>query len=206
MNLSSAFLTPSAPPPYPAQMVKPLTPKFLGFGDIPAFLALQSRVLDGLPPHQYHFLKPRTESDLKTHLDSGMPIIGIPDPSNPKKLLAQAILSYAKFEEALQNTQGYPFNPGDETVALLQSVAVDPAAKGLGLSKTLLDTALDVAAMRGMVVVIAKVSDDNKASKNLFLSAGFHAAVHGIDPARGHDVIYFKHHIGGCVAAYPKMA
>jgi len=206
MNLVSAFTPPSIPFSVAHTAVINKTPKFLNKGDIPAFLALQSNVLEGLSPEQAHFLKPREKEDLEDHLDAGMPIIWVPDPSNPKKLLAQAILSYAKFDHALKNTHGYPFNPGDETVALLQSVAVDPDSKGFKLAKILIDTAIDTAAMRGMGVVIAKVSDDNTASQNLFLSAGFNAAVKGTDPVRGHAVTYFHHHIGACVATYPKMA
>lgn len=55
----------------------------------------------------------------------------------------------------------------------LYSLAVDPAARGLGVGRSLLDEVLASAAARGSVALHLEVREDNAPARALYLSAGF---------------------------------
>ena len=66
--------------------------------DIPLFLKLQAKVCKRLPETEKHFLKPRTEKDLKAHMAAPMPVIGI---KQGGMLAAQALLTFPKHSSRL---------------------------------------------------------------------------------------------------------
>lgn len=191
---------------YPVTKPKEIfTPLLLNESDIPAFCALQQKVWNVLPLNQKHFLKLRTEEDLKTHLENRMPIIGIKDANG--NLVAQALVSYPFYNEAVKNLEGYPLNGSEATTAIIQSLAVDPSKTRKGLAQMVLDVAKDMALMSGHVQILAKVATDNKGSAKSFLNSAFSAVSHGNDPKQGYPATYWKHSIyQGCSATSATLA
>lgn len=181
-----------------------LTPWLMGKEDIPAFLDLQERARQALTDEQKHFLKPRTAEDLKIHLDAGMPMIGLKDDKG--HLCAQALIGYPYREDAVSNLDGYPGMTKAGTVAIVQSLSVDPDIKGKGLAGKLLDVAGNLAAQHGHVALMAKVAQENTCSKQSFLKAGFEIASTGMDPRAGYPVLYLQQDFYACGAAPRSMA
>ncbi len=208
--LDTQFATLADPDPYQGtcpitEPEETFTPVLLDESDIPAFCALQQKVWNALPDHQKHFLKLRTEEDLKAHLDSRMPIIGVKDKNG--NLVAQALVSYPLYAEAVKNLEGYPISGSEPVTAIVQSLAVSPEHGGKKLSQMVLDVAKDMALMSGHVQILAKVADDNPASISSFLKSRFTAASHGNDPKLGYAVTYWKYNIyQGCGAASTALA
>lgn len=172
--------------------------------DIPAFLALQSKVWASLPADEKHFLKVRTAEDLQTHFGYRMPIIGVKDEQG--KLVAQCLLAYPTHVDAVRNIQGYPLQGREATTALMQSVAVDPDASGKGLTKMLMEAAKERAIMSGHTSILAKVADGNILSNLSFLRLGFKKACDGTDVAQGYNVTFWQYPLHGCTAAQPRVA
>lgn len=182
-----------------------LTTLFLQPEDIPAFLKLQEKVLESLPLHQKSFLKERGESDLAVHLGSRMPIIGVKNEAG--ELVAQCLVAYPSNREAVRNLHGYPISDMEmATTAVVQSLCVDPAYKGRGLTEHVLDTAKAVAAQSGHVQLIAKVNDRNAGSRAAFLKNSFSVAAQGVDPRELYPVSYFRYSVFGCNATRQAVA
>ncbi len=175
----------------------------LGYDDIPAFVSLQKVVRDTLAEDKKHHLKERTAEDLKTHLDAGMPLIGVKDGKGA--LVAQVLTSFAD-NAAAKNINRYPLQGKEKTTLIIQSLAVHPEFEGLGLSKKMHAKIVSVAAENGKSELMAKVADDNPKSQNSFVKNHFTVAAQGTDPAKGYDVTYFAKTLNGCSAAQPKVA
>ncbi len=168
-------------------------------GDIPAFLALQSKVAATITDDKKHHLKIRDKHDLLTHIGHRMPIIGV---KNEKGVLVgQCLLSYPSHGEAVKNICGYPLNNQISTTAIVQSLAVDPDVRGQKIAEKILETAKEIAAMSGHVLLLAKVAQDNPQSTKTFIGAAFAKACEGIDPAKGYPVTYWQHNIHNRCAA-----
>ncbi|PZO86441.1 MAG: hypothetical protein DI626_06595 [Micavibrio aeruginosavorus] len=175
----------------------------LGYDDIPAFVSLQKIVRDKLDADKKHHLKERTPEDLKTHLDAGMPLIGVKDGKDV--LVGQVLTSFAD-SAAAKNITDYPFQGKEKTTLIIQSFAVHPDYEGLGLSKKMHAKIIAVAAENGRTELMAKVADDNPKSQKSFEKNLFNAAAKGTDPVKGYDVTYFAKTLNGCSAAQPKVA
>jgi len=209
--LNTQFATLADPDPYQGiypvlESKETFMPTILSEEDIPAFLALQKKVRDALLPlNQQHFLKERNKADLKIHLDNRMPIIGVKNRFGD--LVAQALVSYPFYAEAVKNLGGYPLNGYEATTAIVQSLAVDPDHSGKKLSQMILETAKDMALMSGHVQILAKVADDNRGSAKSFLNSAFRAVSHGKDLNEKYAVTYWKYSIyQGCSAASATLA
>ncbi len=174
----------------------------LGEDDIPAFLELQDKALKSLPDEKKHFLKVRSAEDLKDHLDARMPMIGIKNAQG--QLLAQCLIAYPYREEA-KNIGDYPDQVKTVTNAIIQSVCVDPAMRGLKLSEQILDAAKDLAAQNGHVALVAKVADDNLSSRNTFAKNDFTPAATATVP---YAATFYTNNLLGthCSAASDDMA
>jgi GNAT superfamily N-acetyltransferase len=173
--------------------------------DIPAFCELQQEVWNTLSLNQKHFLKLRTEDDLKIHFENRMPVVGIKDQDG--NLVAQALVSYPFYGDAVKNLEGYPLYGSECVTAIVQSLAVHPQHIKKGLSQTVLEAAKDMAVMSGHVKILAKVATDNVGSSKSFLNSQFQAASHGKDPKLGYPVTYWKHSLyQGCSAASATLA
>lgn len=184
---------------------KNLTVLLLTEQDIPAIMALQEKVWASLEGEDKHFLKLRSEDDLKLHLSSRMPIIGVKDENGT--LVGQCLVSYPVYADAVKNLEGYPIQGHEPVTAIVQSLSVDPDHTGKGISQIVLDTAKELAAMTGHLQVYAKISDKNRASQRSFVNASFEAAAAGLDPKQGYPVTYWKYSIyQGCAAASPEVA
>lgn len=112
-------------------------------------------------------LKIRDKHDLLTHIGHRMPIIGV---KNEKGILVgQCLLSYPSHGEAVKNICGYPLNNQVSTTAIVQSLAVDPDVRGQKIAEKILETAKEIAAMSGHVLLLAKVAQRQPAKhKNLY--------------------------------------
>lgn len=160
---------------------------------IPEFIDVQKLIFKSLSIDKQHHMKVRNADDLKTHLSAPMPIIGIVDTFNNNKLVAQGLVSYARFTQMVKNLEGYPiFGEQVHTTAVIQALGIHPDYTGLGLSQTVLDTAKDLAGMAGMVQLIGKVADDNPPSHKAFVKNSFTIAATGFDPVKGYPVSYFS--------------
>ena len=208
--LNTQFAKTTAPDPYQGSFPAPeseetYTPSLLNEDDIPAFLNLQKKVRGKLPPGHNHFLKERSDADLKVHLDSRMPIIGVKDSGG--NLVAQALLSYPFYAEAVKNLEGYPLNGSECVTAIVQSLAVDPDHAGKKLSQIVLEVAKDMALMSGHVQILAKVADSNKGSAKSFLNSAFTAVSHEDGTEKTYPATYWKYSIyQGCSAASATLA
>lgn len=185
MTLSQVFFRAGSPA---------LEIRSLSFPDIPAFLALQNKVMRTLEATGCsHHLKPRTAEDLAAHLDAGMPILGLfADAASTGQLL----LSDPGAAHPLRNTEGYPLALFPAP-AIVQSVSVDPGRRGEGFASLLLVCAEIAASLRGRSHLLAKVADDNAHSLASFFRAGFHAAAAGTDPVKSYPVQYLVKPIPG---------
>lgn len=70
--------------------------------------------------------------------------------------------------------------PSNSHVRQIQGLVVDPAARGLGIARALLDGACERAARQGAVRVTLRVLGHNTPARRLYESAGF--AVEGVLP------------------------
>lgn len=187
------------------EQTKKFTVEILNEDDIPAFLKLQQKVADTIPEDKKHHLKIRNEFDLLTHIGHRMPIIGVKDENGV--LVGQCLLSYPSHGEAVKNIDGYPLNENQCTTAIIQSLAVDPEMRGQKIADKILESAKEIAAMSGHVLLIAKVAQDNPQSTKTFLGAAFSKASEGLDPIRGYHVTYWQLDLyRGCAATLDCVA
>ncbi len=174
-----------------------LTAVFLKATDIDAFLDLQNRVRPTLE-RKYH-LKDRDGNDLETHFATGHAAIGIK--TSQGRLVAQCILAFAG-KDGVKNLDGYPIADNAKSyTAVVQSVCVDPAFQGQGLSGRLLRKALMTAAGQRCTELVSAIADDNLASKAAFEKAGYKPYDSGKDTVNGYRKTYFKRSVFGCDAA-----
>lgn len=171
------------------EQTKKFTVEILNEDDIRDFLLLQKKAWKNLAHDEKHYLKIRTRDDLLTHMSHRMPIIGVKDENG--FLVGQCLLSYPCRGDAVKNIVGYPLSENLSTTAIIQSVAVDPAMRGHGLARQMIDSAKEIAAMSDHVVLLAKVADDNTKSGKSFMNADFTAAAIGKDPVKGYPVTYY---------------
>lgn len=174
----------------------------LTHNDIPAFLALQDMVRESLDGAQKHHLKARTAEDLARHLDAGMLILGVKNADGA--LIAQALMTFPD-NYAVKNLEAYPLDGIAHDTAVIQSVAVNPAYKGLG--RMILTEAPKFAFTHGRVRIMAKVADSNLKSQQRFEGCGYIRAAQGLDPVKGYAVTYFTCSVfSACGAAQPALA
>lgn len=167
---------------------------YLQAANIGEFLRVQENVRPTLIK-PYH-MKERTENDIVAHLDERMPLIGARahttkfDWGTP---VAGCLLSFLKNHEFIKNLAGYPDmgNTRDVT-AIVQSLCVDPAYAGLGISQTVLSAAASTAEQNGMTRVISAIADDNEASIGTFKKAGYTPFAQGIDPKQGYAKTFYQ--------------
>lgn len=189
---------PGAPVYYPAAPKPPASPLRISTlywqaADIADFLRVQNNVRPTLLK-PYH-LKERRESDIRAHLDERMPLIGARahtskfDPGTP---VAACLLSFLKNHEAIKNLAGYP-DMGDkrDVTAIVQSLCVDPAYSGMGISQGILHSAANTAQQNGMTRVISAIADDNPASIKAFKAAGYEVFARGVDPKQGYTKTFY---------------
>ncbi len=174
---------PEEQPPEPQQSYLLMTK-----ADIPAFLALQAKVIAALPEDKKHYLKPRTAEDLEAHLSADMPVIVVKD--HDGKIIAQALVTLFN-SPAAKNLGDYP-NIGTDPKAAVQAVQVDPDARGKKLSEVLLNAAKIEAAKLGAASLLAKVATDNDSQKS-FISTHFTKAAENVwDKAGRYFANYFQ--------------
>ena len=159
--------------------------KCLSAADIPAFLDLYEKLDDIKKP----FLKPRSAEDLLSHLEAGMPLMGV---YRNDILAAGALLTYPDPEYAAhtRHLEGYPLTP--ETAALQGVVSTEK-----GLFTTLVAFAKDLAATRGYSTLLAKVHDQNEGARSAFDKRGFQVFLTALDPQGGYKAHFFRAVTGG---------
>ncbi len=169
-------------------------------GDIPAFLALQDRVLRALDPRrEANHLKPRTAEDLAAHMDAGMPAIGL---TAGGRLVAQALLAFP-YVPVVPNLGGLPALHQKFTV--VQAVSVDPGFTNRGLMKRLLQAAEAETARTGHDSMVAKIALTNLASLRGFLSRDFRIISFGNDPDSLYRCAYVRKRVAAAAAAAPLL-
>lgn len=173
--------------------------QFLTKGDIPAFLALQDRVLRARDPRHAHHLKPRTARDLAAHIDAGMPAIGL---TAGGRLVAQALLAFP-YVPAVPNLGGLPALRQQFTV--VQAVSVDPIFTNRGLMRRLLEVAEAETARTGHDAMVAKIALTNHASLRGFLSRDFRIISFGNDPDSLYRCAYVGKRVATAAAAAPLL-
>ncbi len=167
---------------------------YLQAADIHEFMRVQGNVRPELA-QPYH-LKERTENDIRVHLAERMPLIGARahtsgfDPGTP---VAGCLLSFLKNRDSIRNLAGYPeMNGSTDVTAIVQSLCVDPAYAGRGISQTVLDIATSTAQQNGMTRIISAIADDNEKSIRTFEKAGYKPFMQGIDPNHGYAKTFYQ--------------
>ena len=154
-----------------------LTTRTLNVNEIPIFLDLQASV----PEEKRKFVKPRTAEDLQTHMEAGMPIMGVYD---GEKLVAAALLTFPGHEGATKFLDGYPLT---QTTAVIQSVS----SIQKGTMPTLMTFAKELAQEAGYNLLLAKVHEDNDCGKNAFSRQEFEIIETKPDPLGGGYTAHF---------------
>lgn len=175
----------------PKSAFKPsaLSALYLQATDIGAFMRLQDKIRPTLEK-PYH-LKPRTPDDLKVHFAERQPAIGVKAPNGA--LAGFSLVTFLKNEEAVQNLAGYPITDMERaTMAVAQTLCVDPSMKGRGISRSILDAVFQTAAQNGMTQIVSAIADDNAPSIGAFTSAGYKAFAHGTDPKQGYAKTFYR--------------
>jgi ribosomal-protein-alanine N-acetyltransferase len=119
--------------------------------DLDALVALEQRSFSG---------DCMSRAQYRRHLVSETALVLIA--SAQRQLLGSAVLFFRKRSQA----------------ARLYSLATDPAARGRGVGRTLLDAAIDAARQRGCHVLRLEVRTDNHAAIALYERVGFLRAGH----------------------------
>ena len=184
-----------------------ISAEFLKASDIDAFVEIQNRVRP-LLLKPYH-LKERSAEDIRAHLSERMPLIGArtyTDKLDPGSVVAGCLLSFLKNHDeentAIKNLKGYPVTKAEYPVtAIVQSLCVDPAYEGRGLSRLVLEAARFSAQQHGMTQVISAIADDNPASIKAFTKAGYEAFHRGKDPDKAYDKTFYRLALPRCNAA-----
>lgn len=165
--------------------------------DIDTFLGLQETALAECAMRgKAHFIKPRSAENLRTHLDAGMPIIGVRH-IHTGAHVAQALLT-DPHAPGVANLDGYPATEG---ARIVQSFFIHPDHRYLSLSESVRNTgypaqliftrAKKIAAEDGATRLIAKIADDNINSLKSFARGGFgETLATGIDLHKGYTVRY----------------
>ena len=175
--------------PKPTFKPSALSALYLQATDIGAFLRLQDKIRPKLEK-PYH-LKPRTRGDLEIHFAERQPAIGVKTPEGA--LAGFGLVTFLNNEEAVRNLAGYPITDAERaTMAVAQTVCVDPAMKGLGISRSILDAVFQTAAQNGMTQIVSAIASDNAPSIGAFTSAGYKAFAHGTDPKQGYAKTFYR--------------
>jgi hypothetical protein len=144
--------------------------------DLASFLKLQQDSIDVLPAHKKHYLKPRTQENLKNHLDAGMAIIGIKD--NYGKHIAHMLLTDPKSPATLNlASHDIPKNS-----LVIQSLVIHPDYRPkqyAHIEETtkphdlMFEQATTLAKKNNFESITAKISSKNLGSVSLFEEQNF---------------------------------
>ncbi|MDR1026686.1 MAG: GNAT family N-acetyltransferase [Lactobacillus sp.] len=161
----------------------------LGMQDLENVMALQKKIIDNLEEDKKHFTVCRSKNDfMKALTGSKQCMYGI---YVGKNLVAQSILSFAEDEfvaaEAPELVRGYSLSD----VAVYKAVLVDPAYRGKGLMKRMLQAREDMAVICGKKIAMCKISADNNISLENALKHGMQIAKIGVDKT-GHEKLYLQ--------------
>ncbi len=167
----------------------------LSFHHIDQFIGLQTRVQNALSAEDECFIKPRTPEMLSEHLSAQMPIFGV---WHGDQLVAAALVTFPD-NECAKHMAGYPFNEAAQAktnVSIVQNLYVDPDYRGHKLSSILLNTVGAFSQEKNRTQLMAKVAVKNVDSCKTFLCNAFQQCATGIDPTRGHDVVFYTAPVG----------
>lgn len=160
----------------------------LGLDDIENMLALQNKILNNLPEDQKYFIVERKKSDLLVALSSeNMHVFGI---YVGKTLVAQSILNFPK-DDAPRDIPEFAQNYKNSEIAIFQAILVDPAYRGVGLMKRMLQVREDMAVLSGKKIAICKIAADNSFSWQNALKHGMRIMKAGIDKS-GQQKLYLQ--------------
>lgn len=152
--------------------------------NIDQFLSLQSKVLKGLDDDRAHYISEKNMSDVISHLDKGMPIIGL---FHDDKLIGTTMLTYPD-GVAGDAIEGYPIDDFSKTT-IVGSLYIDADYKGIGLSKQLFKLASEFS-RQSRPSLLARIAVDNSPSRKAFEKRDFTEFAYGTHPVKGHDVVY----------------
>lgn len=139
--------------------------------DIQAYINLQNQVIEQtrLPCGQYA-MKKRGECQLKNHINSGMPIVGIFN--GERQLMAATLVTYPD-NKAAQHVDNYPLEEPLSKIFIIHGLCVSPNSQGQGLSKELIAQAFNTAGASGRFIGYAKYASSRQSPKYVFEKAGF---------------------------------
>jgi len=178
--------------------------KSLAHGGVDDAMQLQSDVLNSLNNDQKFFFKYRSEKDLVSHLDGGMPLLGL---YKNNTLQAMVMVTYPDNAYA-KNLQGYPMaKESFGWFGVIQSLLVSPSLQGCGTSSTMIGLSAKFAFQAGRRVLWAKIAKDNEKSIRAFKKCGFAVNDVGDDYRQHYPVQYLAadvRTVNHCITAKAK--
>ena len=151
------------PPDTPAIAIRPATP-----ADLPALGrlgALLVRMHHDLDPERFIAAPPRTEDAYASFLGRQL------EEPNVVVLVAERdgeVLGYT-----YAGVEGWDYMSLRGPAGVLYDIVVDPAHRGHGVGRALLDAALAALKARGAPRVVLSTAEQNEAAQRLFARAGF---------------------------------
>ena len=160
----------------------------LTIGDLENVLALQSKIIASLPEEQKYFTINRSKEDFAQVLSApNMYMFGI---YVGKNLVAQSILNLPQ-DNVQRDIPEFGRGYKNSEIAIYQAVLVDPAYRGLGLMKRMLQAREDMAILCGRKVAICKIAAANHFSWENTLKHGMQIVKVGVDKS-GHKKLYLQ--------------
>lgn len=148
---------------------------------VAAFMELHAKVLNALPAHGQHWVRPRSFEDVQQHLKNGHVGLGVFDAHG--KMVGQALLTFPDLPGG-QNLKGYPIGYGKNQLAPEQCLVVQTLGvnsqkdehgnnKHKGIGQLLLQKAEEIAHDRFRRHLLAKTDITNKPSLATFTKANY---------------------------------
>lgn len=163
--------------------------KSLAHDGVDGAMQLQSDVLNALNKDQKFFFKHRSEQDLVSHLDGGMPLLGL---YKNNTLQAMVMVTYPDNAHA-KNLQGYPMaKESFGWFGVIQSLLVSPSLQGCGASSAMIGLSAKFAFQAGRRVLWAKIAQANGKSIHAFEKCGFSVDAVGYDNKQHYPVQYLS--------------
>lgn len=173
---------------------KQLTVKKLNITNLTHVMKLQEKIISGLHPDEQHFILHRTAEDYMKSLDSkNSNMLGVFDGDT---LIAQTIYSLPDNGESRDMPEFKP-DIENKNLVLYEAILVDPAYRGSGLMKRMLDYIENHAIDNGRTHAIIQIAVDNPASWINALHYGMSITKVDHDPNDNVKVIYLEKEITG---------
>ena len=162
----------------PAVTVRPAAP-----ADLPAIGrlgALLVRTHHDFDPERFIAATPRTERGYASFLGTQLDV--------PDVVILVAVRDGEVLGYAYAGIEGFDYMSLRGPAGVLHDIVVDPAHRGRGIGRMLLDATLAALAARGAPQAVLSTAERNEAAQRLFARAGFRRTMIEMTRERGGDV------------------